>query len=531
MPRHLMPRDPGKVLHDPSSTELRSRGPEASGEALLTGLTVLYHPDLRRVGERTLLSPPAPGQPMALSRHTPGFAAPGATTEPRPLAHRRLSRRPWLLENVAGGVRLRRAGSRTQLVAEGQPVAEETTFTAGEVDRGVVLLLGGRVVLLLHRLKPFIDPGLPRFGLLGESPAIIDLRHHVRQVADLEVSVLLRGESGTGKELVAEALHRASPRRGGPFVAVNMAAVPPSLAAAELFGAARGAFTGADKRRDGYFARADGGTLFLDEVGEAPVEVQTLLLRALESGEIQPVGEARPRRVDVRLLAATDTDLQAAVAGGRFRAPLLYRLSGFEIILPPLRDRREDVGRLLIEFLRRELETVGEERRLDADPPWLPAELVARLAAASWPGNVRQLRNVVRQLVIVHRGRDRVHPGALDTLLSGPTPPSTPRSGAVAQRAEVTARKPSDVTEEELVAALRAQRWRPHAAARQLGIPRPSIYNLIKKSPRLRTAADLGRADLEDARRRLGDDVAAMAADLEVSETALRRRLGQLGRA
>ncbi len=527
------------MLHDASSTELRSRGRETFYEALLTGLTVLYHPDLSRVGERTLLSARAPGRPMGLARNEPGFAAPGATTEPRPLAHRRLSRLPWLLETIADGVELRRAGSRTAIVAGGQPVAEKTFFDADEVNRGVVLLLGGRIVLLLHRLKPFIDPTLPDFGLLGESPALVDLRHHIRQVADLEVSVLLRGESGTGKELVAKALHRASPRRECPFIAVNMAAVPPSLAAAELFGAARGAFTGADKRRAGYFTRAAGGTLFLDEVGETPTEVQTLLLRALESGEIQPVGEAGTRRVDVRLIAATDTDLEAAVANGSFRAPLLYRLSGFAISLPALRDRREDIGRLLVEFLRRELEAVGEARRLDADPPWLPAEIVARLAAVPWPGNVRQLRNVVSQLVIVHRGRDRVHPGALHTLFSDPASSAVAgvASEAVgrgsryqrAARGPTVARKPADVTEQELVAALRAQRWRPHAAARQLGIPRPSIYHLIKKSPRLRTAAELSRAELEDARRRFGDDTAAMAAELEVSETALRRRLGQLG--
>jgi two-component system nitrogen regulation response regulator GlnG len=342
--------------------------------------------------------------------------------------------------------------------------------------------------------------------------------------------VLLRGESGTGKELVAEALHQAGRRRDGPFVAVNMAAVPASLAAAELFGAARGAFTGADRRRDGFFARAHGGTLFLDEVGEMPAEVQTLLLRCLETGEIQPVGEA-PRRVDVRLVAATDADLEGAVAAGRFRAPLLYRLDGYRIRLPPLRDRREDFGRLLVEFLRQELQAVGEPERLEAETPWLPAPLVARLVLHSWPGNVRQLRNVVRQLVIANRGRTeaRLDPALEEALLepaAAPPPPSAPPPPAPVQ---AEPRKPADVTEEELLAALRATRFRPHAAARRLGIPRPSIYHLMKKSPRLQAAAHLTPEDLEAARRRFGADVAAMAAALEVSEQGLRRRLRQLG--
>jgi two-component system nitrogen regulation response regulator GlnG len=164
--------------------------------------------------------------------------------------------------------------------------------------------------------------------------------------------VLLRGESGTGKELVAHAIHEASPRRTGPYVAVNMAAIPPSLAAAELFGATRGAFTGADHDRPGYFSRAHRGTLFLDEIGETAPEVQALLLRVLEAGEVQAVGGLEPRRVDVRVLAATDADLQGMTAMDRFRAPLLHRLMAGYLQVPALRARREDFGRLLYAFLR-----------------------------------------------------------------------------------------------------------------------------------------------------------------------------------
>ena len=275
---------------------------------------------------------------------------------------------------------------------------------------------------MLHRMPPAPARETDRFGLIGDSAAVAQVRADIRRVADLEVAVLLRGETGTGKELVARAIHRSSARRSRPYLAVNMGAIPPALAAAELFGAARGAFTGADQRRAGYFSQAHGGTLFLDEIGETPAEVQALLLRALETGEVQPLGAEAPRRVDVRVLAATDADLEASIAAGRFRAPLLHRLNGYEIRLPALRERREDFGQLFFAFLRQELEAMGEGERLE-DPgprgtPWLPAPVVARLAAADWPGNVRQLRNVARQIAIGNRGAAEavLPPAVLGTL-------------------------------------------------------------------------------------------------------------------
>ncbi len=502
------------------------------GSFRLPGLTVLYHPDSRRVGQRALLSELAAGRPERLSRLEPKFAILGSREAAAPLAHRRLSREPLILSPSGEGTLLRAAGSPISVFADGQPLAGERLFSAAEIERGVVLLLANRVVLLLHLLDPYVDPALPRFGLIGEHPTLVAVRRSLQQAADAAVPVLLRGESGTGKELVAQALHQAGKRHDAPFFAVNMAAVPASLAAAELFGAARGAYTGADRRREGFFTRAHGGTLFLDEVGEMSVEVQTLLLRCLETGEIQPVGEP-PRRVDVRLVAATDADLESAVAAGRFRAPLLYRLEGYGIRLPPLRERREDFGRLLVEFLRQELAAVGEAALLEADPPWLPAELVARLALHSWPGNVRQLRNVVRQLVISNRGRGQAQ---LDSTLvealrePAAAPPLAPASTpSVLTPAPTAQRKPADITEEELFGALKASRFRPHDAARRLGISRPSIYHLMNKSPRLRTAANLGLEDLKAACERFGEDVAAIAAALEVSEQGLRRRLRQVG--
>ena len=199
--------------------------------------------------------------------------------------------------------------------------------------------------------------------MVGESAALRQVRAHVERIADLPVPVLVRGETGTGKELVARAVHLRSPRRDGPFVSVNLGAIPRDLAAAELFGAVRGAYTGAAQDRPGFFRAARGGTLFLDEVGEAPPEVQAMLLRVLESGEMYPVGGQAPVATDVRLIAATDADLEERIRDGRFKAPLLHRLAGYEIRLPPLRERREDIGPLFVHFAREELERIGEAGR------------------------------------------------------------------------------------------------------------------------------------------------------------------------
>jgi two-component system nitrogen regulation response regulator GlnG len=201
------------------------------------------------------------------------------------------------------------------------PVQDRITISGSALDEGVVLELEERIVLLFHR-RPAPGPALAeRFGLVGESAEIETVRQQIARVAPLPVPVLLRGETGTGKEVVARALHEHSPRAGGPFLSVNLAALPTSLAAAELFGAKKGAYTGAVHDQPGFFGRADGGTLFLDEIGAAPLEVQAMLLRALETGEIVPVGGQTVRRVDVRILGATDADLEEAIRNGTSALP------------------------------------------------------------------------------------------------------------------------------------------------------------------------------------------------------------------
>ncbi len=510
------------------------RSEERSG-LRLPALTVLYHPDLRRIGARVFLNELLVGREVLLSRNQPELSRPDQLVG-QPLEDNHLSRRPVRLRSVEdGGIELLLDGSRTAVVAQGMSVLQEHRFSAAEVERGAVLELSGRVVLLLHMaITPGVTP--PRFGLIGDSTGLLRVRADIQRVSDLEVPVLLRGETGTGKELAARAIHDAGPRRSGPFLGVNLGAIPPTLSASELFGAVRGAFTGSVAQQEGYFRRAHGGTLFLDEIGEAPPEVQVMLLRALETGEIFPVGSQAPLRADVRVIAATDIDLEGRVRDGGFRAPLLHRLSGFEIWLPPLRERREDIGRLLFHFLRQELARIGEGHRLDpesrsCDPLWLPPRLVSRLARYDWPGNVRQLRNVARQLVIGSRGLPRLETGPqVERLLRADEP-----AGAGEHPAEDSPpfpvarwRRPSEVREDELLAVLRENRWDLKATALALRISRTSLYALIDESPHIRKASDLSAEEIERSFHEKGGDLDAMAEGLEVSKKALGRRLREM---
>jgi two-component system nitrogen regulation response regulator GlnG len=231
--------------------------------------------------------------------------------------------------------------------------------------------------------------------LVGRSPVLLDVFKTIGRVARSDVSVLITGESGTGKELIARAIHAASRRAEGPFIAVNAAAIPRELLESELFGHERGAFTGAVESRPGRFREANGGTLFLDEIGDMPIELQSKLLRVLQSGEVTSVGGRRPEPVDVRILAATHRDLEVAVAERRFREDLLYRLRVVPIHVPPLRERREDIPPLVEHFLQR------YDRALTGGSHVISHESLERLERYDWPGNVRELENAVKRALVL----------------------------------------------------------------------------------------------------------------------------------
>jgi DNA-binding NtrC family response regulator len=239
----------------------------------------------------------------------------------------------------------------------------------------------------------------PGVAVIGDHPAMKQVLERVDQVAATDASVLIRGETGTGKEVIARLLHGASGRRSGPFVAVNMAAIPESLAESELFGHVRGAFTGADKPRTGRFVAASHGTLFFDEIGEMPRALQAKLLRVLQERVVYPVGASEGVPVDVRVIGATHRDLEAMVREGTFREDLFYRLDVIPIDIPPLRERRQDIP-AMAEHFRSEV-NAREGRQVSG----FSLEVMQRLCSYDWPGNVRELENLVERLVVVAPGR------------------------------------------------------------------------------------------------------------------------------
>jgi DNA-binding NtrC family response regulator len=531
------------------------------GADVRPALTILLHPDLGRVGQRALLVRDDGGRVTTLSRLEPPFAGAGGVE--RPLADPYVSRNAVLLEHTpGGGIGVRPQPEASDIAADGLALSAPKRFDRRDLERGVVLEVGTRVVVLLHVADP-APPRSPELGLIGVSRAVERLRGEVMRVGPFNVPVLLCAEAGSGKELVARAIHAASPRAGRPFVSVSLAAVPQAMAAAALFGHARGAFAGAVGESTGYFGAADGGTLFLDDVGEIAPSLEEALVRAVERGEVQREGDAAPRRVDVRVVSATSDDPEALTGSGRSRAPLYERLRGHAVAVPPLRARREDVGVLLVHFLREELAALGRLDKL-APPersarPWLPAWLVAAATRYEWPGNVRELRTLARQLVVAHLDAPEVPRGATvarllaavaatDSSRSGEGRASSPTSAemldtlqdfdphaAVAEHEARTRgdrgprRKLTDIAEDEVRRALEEHGWKPGPAAAALGVARSSLYELIRQSPNLRKGGDLAPDQIREALAAASGDVTRAAEALNVSERALRLRMRYLG--
>ncbi|UJR87187.1 Hypothetical protein I5071_92880 [Sandaracinus amylolyticus] len=301
--------------------------------------------------------------------------------------------------------------------------------------------------------------------MVFESAPMSRLAVLVQRVAPRDVTVLITGESGTGKERVAEAIVRASSRRDRPYVRFNCAAITPDLAEAELFGHAKGAFTGAHRTRAGLFREADGGTLLLDEIGEMDGRTQAKLLRVLQEGEVRPVGEDRPVAVDVRIVAATHRDLAQLVSEGKFREDLLYRLKVVHLSVPPLRERPDDVPMLFRHFLDR------YEERFGTGPLRVPDGVMERLVAYRWPGNVRELENAVESLVALS-SEGEIDPSLLPD--AGAPSASAPTSAGLKERVEAYERG-------LIVAALKECGGNRSEAARRLGISRATLHEKLNK--------------------------------------------------
>ncbi len=529
----------------PDRTDLR-RIPQISPHQAVRvpTLTIVYHKNLRRVGERVFLSELLVHRTVELSRNTPSFA-PDPQCGGSPLGSNQISRRPIVFARTDNGdILLEKSEDRIVLSVDGVRTGNTHIVPYRRLKRGVILVVNKCVALLLHEHENRETTEVGDMGLIGQNHAMLRIREQIRQVASSKVPVLIRGETGTGKELVAQALHHESPRHQRPLVSVNMAAIPPALAPSELFGHTRGAFSGASVKRDGHFRAADGGSLFLDEIGEMPTEVQVALFRVLENDEICPIGASIPEKVDVRIIAATDADLESAMQDGHFRRPLLHRLAGFEIHLPPLRQRRDDIARLLIHFLAHELKQVGESERLDQQGGWLPLDIVIKMLDYDWPGNVRELRNAIRQIAIMNKDRSKADlPRTLaDKFADLDESDGSTMDGDIAidqedgadaghaGRSNLSAKPPvipSHLTENQLRDALSRHNFHVKASAESLGISRSSMYAQMKRV-KIRTAGDLSEAEIRQCFNECNGDTRAMSEKLQVSQPALRRRVHEL---
>jgi DNA-binding NtrC family response regulator len=330
---------------------------------------------------------------------------------------------------------------------------------------------------LVREHRMLLDQVQRQYGfekLIGAGPAMQRVFETIQKVAETDLTVLIRGESGTGKELVAQALHNRSSRKGRPFVAVNCAAISRELVESELFGHEKGAFTGADARRQGRFEVADGGTIFLDEIGDMPVETQAKVLRVLQERAFERVGGTKPIQVDVRVVAATHRDLEDEVKKGGFREDLYYRLKVVELELPPLRQRSEDVPALAQRFLEEVNERLGREKQRISE------SALARLVRHGWPGNVRELRNVIEQAAVLGGG-DVIEEE--DLHLDGAAT-ATPDSGAAVEDLPFSEAKRRTVERFErgfLLRALRAHDGNISRTAESIGMVRQSLQQKIRE--------------------------------------------------
>jgi PAS domain S-box-containing protein len=315
------------------------------------------------------------------------------------------------------------------------------------------------------------------FGrIIGESPALQKMLARLEAVAQTSASVLIQGESGVGKELVAHVIHARSPRSQGPLVKVNCASIPHELFESEFFGHVKGAFTGAHRDRVGRFQLADGGTIFLDEVGEIPLDLQSKLLRVLQESEYERVGDDRTHSVNVRVIAATNKDLERAVAEGKFREDLYYRLSVFPIDVPPLRERGDDVVQIASHFLERTCQQFGHR------PLTLSKQQAALLKRYDWPGNIRELKNVIERAVILSRGKVLRLDLAMTDILNPAVEqadPSTPGGGTLLTEAEI-----QELERKNMLLALQLAGWRvsgPNGAAKMLGVKPTTLADRMRK--------------------------------------------------
>ena len=479
--------------------------------------TVLFHPDAERIGAVARLDIAC--EELILGRREPVFFK--LDGDECTLSERTVSRQALVLYRGDPHWEFCRRTGSSRLRLDGEELGSRSEVSTDRGRRGVVLTLGDRVVLHLRLRQDSVeDPDTSEIEatstLTGRLPGVSELARSLRQevarAAAAQGDVLLLGPTGTGKEHVARAIHDLGGDK--PWVAVNVAALPPEIAAASLFGARKGAYTGADADRRGYFREADGGTLFLDEIGDAPESLQPQLLRALQEREIQVLG-GRTERVSLRVIAATERNPEDP---GALRPALRYRLGASEIHLPELHQRLEDLGVFAVAMLADGASaTMPWEQSSDETlVQW--ARCFERLAVYAWPGNLRELQHVLTQLMArpTHPRIPARIGGHVGQGIEEPAPPSRPTPPVV---------RLADMDDALFLKAWKNAGFEPATLARALGVSRTSVYRRVERTPDCRLAADVPLAELLVALDECQGNLDATAQKLEVSRRGLATRL------
>jgi DNA-binding NtrC family response regulator len=509
----------------------------------LLAMSIAWHPETQRIGAQYVVS--HHDWNLELSRFVPAFNKPNE--EALPLGFSGISREPLRFKrDEQEGIQLSIPNSRMAVEINGVEMSDSCYFSYEQIEDGVIIGLGRAVLICLHWMK-----SVPRNnavpGFIGIGQAALSTRDLIRQAALSDNTVLLLGETGTGKEVAAKGIHSLSKRVNKPMVCVNMATLNESLAAADLFGAAKGAYTGAQQNREGYFGQAEQGTLFLDEIGNTPQPVQAMLLRVLESKEYRPVGAVRDLTTTARLITATDQNLYDA----GFNQALLRRLEHFVIPMPALRQRREDIGPVLIDYL--------QKKNVAIDQQALPFDFVSDMLNFDWPGNIRQLCNIIERYLVAQQMGERpnlnqyiavnvnhpsrrlldtprsinssVMPTVKDVINAQSRSEATPSTLSAPEKtnAIIPRSRLKDLSHDDILNAMEKHAWTIQYAAQDLGISRPSMYKLLESHPEIRRVEQIAQEEIRQAWEQAQQSVEHCASRLRTPNEALRRHLKGLG--
>ena len=459
-------------------------------------VTVAWHPETHRIGEQ-FLGTTEEGL-VELSRFFPLFKHP--QSEALPIGYSGISRAPVkIVRHANNTITISPPDSRMVVEINGEQIHQTTTYSREEIENGLILGLGRAVLLCLHWMR-CLPKQNPVQGFIGIGESAVRTRDLIKQAAKTNSTVLLLGETGTGKEVAAQAIHSLSERSAKKIISINMATLNESLAAADLFGATKGSYTGAQTSRNGLFAEAQDSTLFLDEIGNTPANIQPMLLRVIESGEYRALGAHKDSHSNARIITATDQNLDDV----NFNQALLRRLESFIIKLPPLRSRREDIGVLIVDILKNKTASPT-----DIAPSNIPNHLITQLLTYNWPGNVRQLIHVFNRILLAfqngenpglhtlidispkgkHKQLDSFIPATMDgTTVANSSITTTVKHKPKTQEGNTTTEriKLTELSEEDVINAMEKNLWTIQYAAQDLGISRPSMYKLLDANSHIR---------------------------------------------